>query len=147
MFGLGMEYLWLALFVVLILLEISTMGLTSVWFAFGALIAMFATMLGAGFYLQLALFVIPSALLLIFTRPIAVQFVNKKTVKTNVNSLIGQIALVTAPVDNLQASGAATINGVEWTARSADINQKFDVGQLVRIKEINGAKLIVEINN
>ena len=39
--------IWLILFVVLVVFEIATMGLTTIWFAAGALIAFFASLLHA----------------------------------------------------------------------------------------------------
>jgi membrane protein implicated in regulation of membrane protease activity len=70
--------------------------------------------------------------------------INSKTVKTNVDELVGQLVKVTAPIDNLQASGAAMVNGVEWTARSSDVDVRIEAGQMARIREIKGVKLIVE---
>jgi len=144
--GIEMPIVWLAIFIVLVLFEIATLGLTTIWFAVGALVAFFASVLGANIYIQLTLFVIVSLILLLTTRPLFKGLVNKKTIKTNVDSLVGQIAVVTIPIDNLQASGAATVNGVEWTARSVDPEVKFAEGEKVKIKEINGVKLIVEQN-
>ena len=139
--------MWLIIFVLLILFEIATLGLTTVWFAMGALVAFFTSVFDANIYVQLTVFVLVSALLLMTTRPLFKGLVNKKTIKTNTDNLIGAIAEVTAPIDNLKACGAAKINGVEWTARSADQDVKFEVGEFVKIKEISGVKLIVEINN
>ena len=72
------------------------------------------------------------------------RFVNRETVKTNVNGLIGRRAKVIAKIDNNEPSGAAVIDGQEWTARSADDAVTIPVGTHVRIKEVRGVKLIVE---
>ena len=112
--------IWLAAFVILIGIEAATMALTTIWFAGGAIIAFLLALLGADYNVQMAAFFIISCALLFFTRPFALRFVNKKTVKTNVEGLIGKKARITADVDNDLATGAAVVSGQEWTARSSD---------------------------
>ncbi|WP_125143322.1 NfeD family protein [Clostridium transplantifaecale] len=134
--------IWLAAFVVLIGIEAATMALTTIWFAGGAIVAFLLALLGAGQNIQFAAFFIVSCALLLFTRPFALKFVNKKTVKTNVEGLIGKKARVTADVDNDLATGAAVISGQEWTARSTD-GKPIKEGTMVKIDAVNGVKLIV----
>ena len=109
---------WLIAFVVLLGIEALTMALTTVWFAGGALVAFLLALLGANVQVQLAAFVIVSFVLLFFTRPFALRFVNKNTVKTNLDSLIGRHGKVTAEINNMEAKGAVVLNGQEWTARA-----------------------------
>ena len=135
---------WMAAFVILIGIEAATMALTTIWFAGGAVAAFLAAVLGVSVQVQLVVFLIVSFVLLLFTRPLAMRFVNRETVKTNVNGLIGRRAKVIAKIDNNELSGAAVIDGQEWTARSADDAVTIPVGTHVRIKEVRGVKLIVE---
>ena len=93
---------WLVLLIVAIVVEVLTMGLTTIWFAGGALVAILATLLHAPIWLQVILFMAVSLLLLFFTRPVAVKYFNKDRVRTNVESLIGRQAIVTAEIDNLR---------------------------------------------
>ncbi len=134
--------IWLAAFVVLIGIEAATMALTTIWFAGGAIVAFLLALLGAGQNIQFAAFFIVSCALLFFTRPFALKFVNKKTVKTNVEGLIGKKARITADVDNDLATGAAVISGQEWTARSTD-GKPIKEGTMVKIDAVKGVKLIV----
>lgn len=136
--------MWLVIFVVLVAIEIATMGLTTIWFAGGALLATIAAALGGPLWLQVALFIVVSAVLLFFTRPIAVKYFNKDRVRTNVESLIGKQAIVISEIDNLQGIGQVTVNGQEWTARSADDRIRIPVGSVVTILAVSGVKLIVE---
>ena len=85
---------WLIIFIVLIVIELLTMGLTTIWFAGGALAALLMSVLGFGMPVQVVVFIIVSVLLLVLTRPIAVKYFNQNRQKTNVESLIGQQALV-----------------------------------------------------
>ena len=136
---------WLVAFVILIGIEAATMALTTIWFAGGTVFAFFAAVLGFSVQTQLVVFLIVSFVLLLFTRPLAIRFVNRETVKTNVDGLIGRKAKVIKKIDNNEPSGAAVIDGQEWTARSADEAVTIPVGTHVVIKEVRGVKLIVEM--
>lgn len=135
---------WLIAFVVLVGIEIATMALTTIWFAGGAVVAFLFSLFDTSTELQLAAFVITSFLLLFLTRPFASRFVNSHTVKTNVAELIGKTARVTADINNESGTGTAMIGGQEWTARSAKAGETYPAGTVVRIREIQGVKLIVE---
>ena len=136
--------LWLIIFVACIALEIVSMGLTSVWFAGGAVIAAVCSALGAPIWLQCVLFLAVSFVLLFFTRPVAVKYFNKDRVKTNAESYVGKQAIVISEIDNLQGIGQVTVEGKEWTARTTDDHVTLPVGAVVVFKSISGVKLIVE---
>lgn len=134
--------IWIAVLIVMLLIEIMTLGLTTIWFAGGALVAFIAGLLGAGVPLQIVLFVVVSLGLLAGTRPFAARFLNRDRVKTNSESLIGETGIVLEDIDNLHAAGQVQVNGLEWTARSAD-ETRIERGKRVLIEEISGVKLIV----
>jgi membrane protein implicated in regulation of membrane protease activity len=133
---------WLIVVVVMAVIEIITLGLTTIWFAGGALLAFAASLLGANLLVQSILFVVTSVVLLAVTRPLAVEFFNKDRTKTNAESLIGKTALVQQEIDNLKAAGMVTVDGQEWSARSAD-DRVIPAETLVEILEISGVKLLV----
>lgn len=135
---------WLLLFMVLLGIEILTLGLTTIWFAGGALAAFAAALLNAELVFQILIFAAVSLVLLFFTRPLATKYLNQKTVRTNVESLEGRHAMVTETIDNLQAKGSVTIDGVVWSARSVADEGIIPEGMLVKILRISGVKLIVE---
>ncbi len=135
---------WLVALVLFILIEIATMGLTTIWFAGGALLAVIASALGLPLVVQIVLFFAVSFVLLYFTRPMAVKYFNKDRVKTNAESLVGRQAIVISEIDNLQGIGQVTVGGMEWSARTAEAGIRLDVGSVVNIIAINGVKLIVE---
>lgn len=137
---------WLVVLIVTIVVEVITLGLTSIWFAGGALVAVIAAALHAPLAVQIVLFLLVSLLLLFFTRPIAVKYFNKDRIRTNVESLIGRQAIVISEIDNLQGIGQVTVGGQEWSARSHDDSLKLPVGAVVDIVAINGVKLIVREN-
>ena len=139
-----MEIIWLALMAVLLIIEIMTLGLTTIWFAAGALFAFFAALLGMNQGIQIGVFVVVSVVLLFFTRPLAVKYLNTKTIKTNTEALVGKTARVIVDINNLKSQGQVVINGLEWTARSSDDTVVFKIGDAVTIVGIEGVKLIVE---
>ena len=139
-----MLFFWLIILIVAILVEVFTLGLTSIWFAGGALVAIAAAALRLPITVQVVAFFVVSLLLLVFTRPIAVKYFNKDRVKTNVESLIGRQAIVISEIDNLQGIGQVTVSGMEWSARSHVENQPLAVGMVVEVIAVDGVKLIVK---
>ena len=143
-FGVSSVLFWLAVMVIMLVIEIATLGLTSIWFAGGALVAFILAMLNVPFLFQLVVFLIVSLVLVIFTRPVAVKYFNKDRVKTNVESMIGRQAIVVSEVDNLQSIGRVTVGGQEWSARTVEEGIVLPVGTVVIVKAVSGVKLIVD---
>lgn len=135
---------WLILVILFIVGELVTVGLTSIWFAVGALIALLGAFLGLPFWFQVILFIAVSIICLIATRPLANKFINRRVQNTNAESLIGQEIRITEQVSNLDQTGTAVVHGQEWTVRAADDKEIIPQGELARIKSISGVKLIVE---
>ena len=134
---------WLVVFILLILIELATMGLTTIWFAGGAVAGFVASMLGANVVIQAAAFFVVSILLLFFTRPFAVRYINSNKTKTNVDGLIGQEALVLEEINNIRETGCARLEGKEWTARSMN-DTVIPKDTVVTVERIEGVKLIVK---
>ena len=140
----NLSVIWLIVLVACLVVEISTLGLASIWFAGGALLAMIIALIGGPLWLQVLIFLVTSVVLLIFTRPIARKYFNKNREKTNVNSKIGKQAIVTVTIDNLKGTGQIITEGMEWTARSLD-SSVIEEGTVVTIEKIEGVKAIVSI--
>lgn len=135
---------WLIILVIMVIAEFATMGLATIWFAGGALVAVIAALLGAPLPAQVVLFFVVSFVLLFFTRPLAKKSFNLKREKTNAESLVGEKAVVLELINNLAAAGLVQVRGQEWTARSKDNNKQIPKDEIVRIVAIEGVKLIVE---
>lgn len=134
---------WLLGLVVFLVIEIITLGLTTIWFAGGALVAFFAALLGVPVLAQIFLFFVVSFLLLFFTRPMVQKRLNNSREKTNVNSMIGKEGRVTEEVDNFNGKGRIQVGGMEWTARASEDGVTIPVDSCVVIQEIRGVKAIV----
>lgn len=139
------EIIWLGVLALLLVIEAVTVGLTTIWFAGGALLALILSLVNAPVWLQIVVFLAVSFLLLIFTRPAAVRLMNRRTEATNVQALIGKTAVVTEAIDNLHETGRVHVNGMEWTARAAEEETAvIGKGSVVTVQEVAGVKLIVK---
>lgn len=138
-----MVTVWLVILIALLLIEVATLGLTTIWFAGGALFALIAALLHLPLYVQIPLFLIVSFVLLFFTRPIAVRYFNGKRQKTNVEAMQGKRGIVTEEINNIEGQGHITVDGLEWTARSVDPDTVIPKGTIVTIQSIEGVKAIV----
>ncbi len=134
---------WLGIFVVLLIIEIVTMGLTTIWFAGGALAAFLAGVIGFGVTVQVVVFLVVSIVLLVMTRPIAVKYFNQERQKTNAESLIGHTGLVTWDIDTLKAEGKVEVSGQEWSAKTDEPDGRIEKDAVVVVEGIQGVKLIV----
>ena len=142
--GPELNLIWLGLFIILIVIELFTVGLTTIWFAAGALAALTANALGAGLVVQIIIFLAVSCVLLIFTRPWAAKHLNRKCIRTNYEGKIGKVIRITQKVDNLEQTGASIVDGQEWSVRSKSDSETLDTGALAKVVDVSGVKLIVE---
>lgn len=136
---------WLVALVAFIVVEAVTAGLVSIWFAFGALAALVVAMLGGAFVWQLTAFMVFSAIMLYFTQPLAKKLMKEGKVKTNVDALLGKIAIVEKPIFKNEF-GQVKIDGNHWTAKS---NQEEVIPENAEVEVIavEGVKLIVRAIN
>lgn len=134
---------WMGAAVILLLIEILTLGLTSIWFAGGAVLAAVTAFVGGPLLLQLAVFIAVSCLLFFFTRPLAQKYLNSSVEKTNVEALIGQHGIVRETIDNFQGKGKVYVNGMDWSAKSLH-DEEIPEGTEIVIHKIQGVKLIVD---
>ncbi len=135
---------WLILFIILLIIEIFTMGLTTIWFAGGAIVAFVVAFVGFDLWVQIVLFLAVSIALFVLTRPLAIKFFNRERQKTNAESLIGQKAIVKQKVDTLRGVGVVEVNGLEWSAKTDEAEDIIEAGAVVVIEGIQGVKLIVK---
>lgn len=136
---------WLVILAIFLLIEIITLGLTTIWFAGGSLVSFFLSLLVDSIILEIAVCLIVSFLLLYFTRPIAKNYFNKQRVKTNIDLLIGKDAKVIETIDNFNGTGCVILNGQEWMARAVNDDTIIPKGEKVIVRRVSGVKLIVDI--
>ena len=135
-------WIWLAMAVLFLVLEATTVTMVSLWFAGGCLAALLVAATGGGWGFQVFTALAVSALLLACLRPIARKHFTPKLTKTNVDAVIGAQGYVTADIDNMAATGTVKLGAMEWTARSAD-GSLIPKGTLVKVEKIEGVKAFV----
>ena len=140
----SMTFAWLILVILLLLVEVVTVGLTCIWAAGGALVAMILSVLHVSAGLQILAFLIVTAVLLYFTRPFALKVINSKRELTNSESIVGKVIRIAEDVNNIEQTGMAVVNGQEWTVRAEEDSEVFAAGTMVAVVKISGVKLIVK---
>jgi membrane protein implicated in regulation of membrane protease activity len=141
-----MEYIgwaWLIIIAACVIIEALTLGLTTIWFAIGALVAWLIYLTGAALQLQIVVFLVVSIICLILTRPIAVEKLKIGRSRTNADALIGEYVKVESTINNINNEGTVKAKGQIWSAKSVD-GEIIEKDELVVIKEIKGVKLIVK---
>jgi membrane protein implicated in regulation of membrane protease activity len=139
------EYLaiiWIALAVLLALVEAATLGLATIWFAMGAVAASLTALTGARFLAQVVVFLAVSVLLLIFTRPIAVKRLKLGREKNVTERMEGRRGIMTESAPPF-GKGLAKVDGVLWTAVPEDPARGLESGVTVAVVRIEGVKLVV----
>ena len=133
---------WFIAMVGFLLAEAATVTLVSIWFAAGALVAIAVAMLGGSLGLQVVLFLATASVLLISLRGIVRKYIHPRITKTNVDSVIGTVGVVTTPVNNIAALGQVKLGSMEWSARSTN-GSHLNAGTLVRVDRVEGVKVFV----
>lgn len=136
--------IWLFIMILMITIEFMTMGLTTIWFAGGALVALIVYALGFSSQMQLVVFLSVSIILLLFVAPWARKYFNRTRIKTNTMELIGKTGIVIESINNLLEEGTVKVGGMEWSARADKESSVIPLGAKVKITQIKGVKLIVE---
>lgn len=131
---------WLIVFIGLSVLEMATINLVSVWFAVGALVAAVSTLFTEDVTIQIAIFVISSAITLACTKPIVKKLRTRQIIPTNLDRVIGEIGIVTEEITKL-TPGEVRVDGKRWSALST---KKIEVGRKVEVLSIDGVKLHVK---
>lgn len=136
-------YIWIGVIVLTVVTEAATMGLTSIWFTFGALVAWIIAMCSGPLWLQWLCFVVVSGLMLAFTRPLAVKYLKPKKVATNVDALTGREGKVVTEIQPIQGTGQVKVDGQIWSAKLENTDVNLPVGSLVEVLRVEGVKLVV----
>lgn len=134
---------WLCVMILFLVGEAITVGLTSIWFAVGALGALITVRMGLGFWPQITVFIVLSGITLALVRPMAKKLLQSNRAATNADRVIGSVGVVTQAVNNLDGEGLVNLAGQVWSARSKN-EQVIPAGQEVRVLHIQGVKVIVE---
>lgn len=137
-----MIVLWALAAVVFLVIELITVAMVSIWLVAGAIAALIAALCGAAVWLQTALFVAVSAVCFLALYPRLKKLVGKNRQATNLDRVVGATCVVTQRIDNLAGTGAVSVDGKTWTARTEN-GETVEEDALVTVRRIDGVKLIV----
>ena len=135
-------YMWLWIAIIFAIIEGITIGIVSIWFSIGALVALLASLFIQDLFLQILVFFVTSAFLLVKTRKIAIEKLKIGQHKTNIDELIDEECVVVKAIEH-NLTGEVKLRGMTWRA-SSDSNQTYDVGDLVHVLRIEGVTIIVK---
>ena len=138
--------IWLVVAIIMLVIEVVTTGLATLWFALGAIVAMVMDLCGASLTSQIIVMAIVSVasfiLCMIWIRPKLESLRKKNVQRTNADRLIGREGVVIVPLNGAEGKGQVKIDGQVWSAKAdTDIAE----GIKVTVKAIEGVKLVVEI--
>lgn len=143
MTSLTLALTWLIIAVILGVIEAVTIDLVAIWFSFGAVIAMIASLFEASFAVQITIFFASSILALIITKPFCKKVLKPRKVSTNADTTIGMVGTVTEDINPDNDSGRVYVNGLYWKASSFD-GFPIEKGNKVVVKSIKGVTVEVE---
>ena len=135
---------WLLLIIVTLVIELTTIGLTSIWITGGSVAALVVNALHGPVWLQGVVFFAVTFVLLYFTRPWAIKYLNSRRTRTNYEETIGREVRVIERVDNHAETGRVIYNGMEWSARALHEDDTFEEGDLAIVANVVGVKLIIK---
>lgn len=135
-------WLWMAVFIISLVIELATVNLVSIWFTAGALFALMANQLKLDIAYQIIIFVIISIICILLVRPLAANYLRGNIVKTNADRAIGEHAILLKAIKE-NSWGEVKVNNVLWHVRSYD-NNPIEQGAKVEVLAIEGAKLVVK---
>ncbi len=135
---------WIIVLAILIFIEILTLGITTIWFAGGALAAFILSLFYDNLIVEIILFLAVSLALFYFTRPLVMKQLNASRTKSTAEyqGVIGKSAVVMIEIDNMKGLGLVSVDGQEWSARSLD-GSVIKSETVVRVQGITGTKVIV----
>ena len=138
----SMTVIWIILAAVFLVVELVTVAMVSLWFMVGALAALIAAAVGASMWLQILLFLLVSVACFVLLYPQLKRFVGRNRQPTNADMVLGRTCIVTQRIDNIADTGAVSVGGKTWSARTRN-GEIAEEGSLVRAEDIQGVKLIV----
>lgn len=139
-----MWIIWLAIFVVMIIVEALGPNLVSIWFSVGALISLIISFIpSVPWWVEVIVFVVISGSTLLALRPIFKRYFKRNTFQSNIDSYAGKRGVVVEEISELNP-GAVKLGDVKWSAVPAEKDAVIAVNSIVEVLVVNGNKLIVK---
>lgn len=137
-----LAWIWVAVLVLAIAVEALTDQLVSIWFVPSSIVATILDFCEVKPIWQIIIFLLVSAVGIVFSKTILTKFIPKPSCKTNIDAIIGEKCVVTERVDNYAGCGQAKVKGQVWSVRSVNDDEVFECGEVLNVVAIEGVKLI-----
>ena len=138
------SWIWVGIFVVLVIIEAATQGLTTIWGAASALIMVFISRTGMNIGWQILLFLVMTLGFVVTTRPILVKKLKVGNNRTNVDTMIGEEVIVTKAISTFEKGEARSKNGVIWSVTSTD-GTEIGEGAVCTVQSVEGNTLRIAV--
>ena len=138
------SWIWVGIFVVLVVIEAATQGLTTIWGAASALIMVFISQTGMNIGWQILLFLVMTLGFVVTTRPVLVKKLKVGTNRTNVDTMIGEEVIVTKAISTFEKGEARSKNGVIWSVTSTD-GTDIGEGAVCTVQSVEGNTLRIAV--
>lgn len=135
--------MWLILCGLCLIIEIFTVSFLMFFPGVGAFFAFVAALLNASTTVQCLIFVISSALMIIFIRPLVTKLFKTKDIAMNSNALIGKSGVVLKDIKGDENVGQVKVAGEIWSAVCKE-DKVITKDSKITVLAISGVKLIVE---
>lgn len=136
-----MMFIWIAIFVGTLVIEINTADITTIWFCLSALVCFILSLFNVNYIIQIVVFCVSSISLLLITRPLTKNMMNKSLIRTNADRVFDTIATVTKTITN-EEIGEVKIENELWRAVSFE-DDYIESGEKVIVHSFNGNKVVV----
>ena len=138
------SWIWVGIFVVLVIIEAATQGLTTIWGAASALIMVFISQTGLNIGWQILLFLVMTLGFVVTTRPVLVKKLKVGNNRTNVDTMIGEEVIVTKAISTFEKGEARSKNGVIWSVTSTD-GTDIGEGAVCTVQSVEGNTLRIAV--
>ena len=135
-------WIWIAVIILAIVVEVLTDQLIAIWFIPGAAIGVVLDFLSVPPIWQVLIFLVTTCIGIVVGKMFLSKKLKKTSTKTNIDAIIGERCVVTERIDNFRGCGQAKVKGQIWSARGVGEDDVFEVGEILNIVAIEGVKLI-----
>ena len=135
-----MIYGWLAIVIILVVIELITVNLVTIWFIASGLLAMIISMFTNNMLIQFFVFSVGGTAFLIITKPMLDKKNKHINVRTNLDRVLDMKGVVSEKID-VNKIGEVKVDGKKWSALSDEF---IETGTIVKIVDIDGVKLKVK---
>ncbi len=135
---------WLIISIVFFIIEILTPGVFLFsCFSIGALVAMVVSFFNNSMLLQCSVFTVVSIISIYLLKPFLMKVLTPLTIKSNIDSIIGQSGIVIEDIKGNKTMGIVKVNNELWRA-IAEEDEFIQKDTEVVVTKVEGVHLIVK---